>query len=106
MSSIIRPIDMSGVVQRSQDVSQVKQQENNKAFVDSQNFGQHFSKEVNHQMKSVTDTQKGEKKKDDYDAKNKGNGQEYTRQQKGKREKQKNNDKATLKSQCNFDIRI
>lgn len=97
---------MSGVVQRSQDVSQMKHQENNKAFVDSQNFGQHFDKEVKHQMNSVTNTQKSEKKKEAYDAKNKGNGQEYSEQQREKKEKKKNNDKVTLKVQSNFDIRI
>ena len=66
MSSPIRPIDMSGVVQRSQEVSQMKHQENNKPYVDNQNFGQHFSKEIRHQMDSVTDSQKGEKKKEQY----------------------------------------
>lgn len=106
MPSVIRPIEMSGVVQRSQDVSQLKQQENNKTFVDSQNFGQHFNKEVKHQMNSVTDTQKSEKKKDTYDAKNKGNGREYSEQQKEKKEKKKDNDKVTLKNQGGFDIRI
>ena len=106
MASVIRPVEMSGVVQRSQDVSQMKHQENNKAFVDSQNFGQQFNKEVKHQMNSVTDTQKSEKKKDTYDAKNKGNGREYSEQQKEKREKKKNNDKVTLRTQSSFDIRI
>ena len=106
MASVIRPVEMSGVVQRSQDVSQMKHQENNKAFVDSQNFGQQFNKEVKHQMNSVTDTQKSEKKKDTYDAKNKGNGRECSEQQKEKREKKKNNDKVTLKTQSSFDIRI
>ena len=105
MSSLIRPIDMSGVVQRSQEVSQIKQQENNKAFVDGQNFGQHFSQEVKHQMNSVTDSEKGERKKEQYDAK-KGNGREYEDGQQKKRNKKQNTDKTTLKSQSNFDIRI
>jgi hypothetical protein len=106
MSSLIRPIDMSGVVQRSQEVSQIKQQENNKAFVDGQNFGQHFSQEVKHQMNSVTDSEKGERKKEQYDAKKKGNGREYEDGQQKKRNKKQNTDKTTLKSQSNFDIRI
>lgn len=106
MSSLIRPIDMSGVVQRSQDVSQMKHQEDNKSLVDHQNFSQHFNKEVKHQLNSVTDSQKGEKKKEDYDAKNKGNGREYEEQKKGKQNKKKNSDKVATKSQSSFDIRI
>lgn len=106
MSSIIRPIDMSGVVQRSQEVSQIKHQENNKAFVDNQNFAQHFSKEVRHHMDSVTDSQKSEKKKEQYDAKNKGNGREYEGGQQKKRNKKENTDKEMMKSQSSFDIRI
>lgn len=107
MSSIIRPIDMSGVVQRSQEVSQIKHQENNKAFVDNQNFGQQFSKEVKHQMDSVTDSQKSEKKKEQYDAKNKGNGREYDEsQQKNRNKKKETTEKKILKSQSSFDIRI
>lgn len=107
MSSIIRPIDMSGVVQRSQEVSQIKHQENNKAFVDNQNFGQQFSKEIQHHMGSVTDSQKSEKKKEQYDAKNKGNGREYEgNQQKKHNKKKETTDKTLLKSQGSFDIRI
>lgn len=106
MSSIIRPIDVSGVVQRSQEVSQIKHQEDNKALLDSQNFGQHFSKEIKHQMDSVTDSQKSEKKKEQYDAKNKGNGREYEDGQQKKRNKKENTDKTSLKSQSSFDIRI
>lgn len=106
MSSPIRPIDMSGVVQRSQEVSQMKHQENNKPYVDNQNFGQHFSKEIRHQMDSVTDSQKGEKKKEQYDAKKKGNGREYEREQQKKREKKEKTGKTILKSQNSFDIRI
>lgn len=106
MSSPIRPIDVSGVVQRSQEVSQMKHQENNKPIVDNQNFGQHFSKEIKHQMDSVTDSQKGEKKKEQYDAKKKGNGGEYERGQKKKREKKEHAEKVIIKSQNSFDIRI
>lgn len=97
---------MSGVVQRSQEISQMKHQENNKPLVDNQNFGQHFSKEIRHHMDSVTDSQKGEKKKEQYDAKKKGNGREYEKGQQKKREKGKENEKAILKSQSSFDIRI
>ena len=106
MSSPIRPIDMSGIVQRSQEASQMKHQENNKPLVDNQNFGQHFNKEIKHQMDSVTDSQKSEKKKEQYDAKKKGNGGEYERGQKKKREKKEHAEKVIIKSQNSFDIRI
>lgn len=97
---------MSGVVQRSQEVSQMKHQENNKPLVDNQNFGQHFSREIKHHMDSVTDSQKGEKKKEQYDAKKKGNGREYEGGQQKKREKKENAEKVILKNQNSFDIRI
>lgn len=106
MSSVIRPIDVSGVVQRSQNVSQLKQNEDSKAFVDHQNFGQTFEKKVEHHLNSVVDSKKGEKKKDSYDAKNKGNGREYEGQQKGKKGRKKSEDKVVNKSQSSFDIRI
>ena len=106
MSSVIRPIDVSGVVQRSQNISQIKQHEDSKTFVDHQNFGQTFEKQVEHHLNSVVSSEKGDKKKDSYDAKEKGNGREYEKQQKGRKQKKKDEDRVIPKGQGSFDIRI
>ena len=49
----IRPVEFSGVVQRSQDISAVKQQEDNKAALQQQNMQTHFSKETSQHMQQV-----------------------------------------------------
>ena len=41
----IRPVEFNGMIQRTQDVSTLKQNEDNKPFMEQQNIQTQFSKE-------------------------------------------------------------
>ena len=49
----IRPVEFSGIVQRSQDMSALKQNEDNKPMVQQQNVQTQFAKETIHHMHQV-----------------------------------------------------
>lgn len=103
----IKPIVMSGAISRVQDMSTIKQNEDNKGLVDQKNFQTQFSKEIDHHVKQVNTTDKSENKEYRYDAKEKGNGNFYDGQKKKReQEKKEEKDKVRVKNQGGFDIRI
>ena len=51
--SIIRPFDVNTTISRTQDISQIHSQEQNKSVVNNQNFQNEFKKEVERNSKSV-----------------------------------------------------
>ena len=83
----IRPIVDYGVIQRSQDVGNIKHQEDSKPTIQQQNIGiqqERQEDQLTHQV------QQPEQKENDgyrYDAKEKGNNKYEDRRQKKKRQK-------------------
>ena len=102
----IRPVDLNGMVQRSQDVSTIKQQEDAKPLVDQQNIQTHFARQEEHKLKQVVHADDSEEPEFRYDAKEKGNNQ--YEQKKKKKKKQANADgQVKVKGMSGgFDIRI
>lgn len=100
---IVRPVEMQGMVQRSQDMSQIKQNEDIKGFVDQSNIHIATKKEGEIRHETVVKQENAEKKQDAYDAKEKGNGQ-YSGD--GGRKREKNDGKVILKSSPGFDMKI
>lgn len=91
-------------VSRAQDYSSIKQNEDNKAFVDQSNGQFQVQKNEQRLMKEVhsgEDTQWSEKQPD---ARRKGNGEYYG--DGGKRRKQQMKDQVVVKGQKSFDIKI
>ncbi len=106
MSDLIRPVDFSGLVQRSHDVSTTKQNEDNKPMLDQQNIQQTFEKDVERASKEVIKKQDADYHQRKFDAKEKGRGQEYTKQDQ-KRKKKESQDKVVKKEKSSgFDIKI
>ena len=70
----IRPVEFSGVLQRSQDVSTVKQNEDNKPMLQQQNVQTQFAKETIHHMqeKGSNEYEDRRKKKKKQEEKNSG----------------------------------
>ena len=90
----IRPVDFNGMIQRTQDVSTLKQNEDNRPVVEQQTI---FSQE----MKKV------EQNLHRYDAKEKGNGHYEKEERKKKDKKQQKADNVYLKGQTSgFDIKV
>lgn len=101
----IRPFDINATLSRSQDVTPIKHQEEIKPAVDQGNFQTTFQKKAEHNLRSVTPSEKGEKEETKYDAKEKGHGQQYEGEQK-KNKKEKPAEKVTIKTHKGFDIKI
>lgn len=102
----IRPVDLNGMVQRSQDVSTLKQQEDAKPMVDQQNIQVHFGKQEEQKLKQVVHADDSKEPEYRYDAKEKGNSQ-YEQQKNGKKKKDKKDSQTKTKGMSGgFDIRI
>lgn len=100
----IRPIDIS-VIQRSQDVSQVRQNEINKPMTDQMNGQQMIQKDSYTRTETVTHKDDTDNQSGNPDAKEKGRGLYYSEEEKKRRQKQQG--KVTLKNnKGGFDIKV
>lgn len=103
----IRPVDF-GVVQRSQDVSQIKQNENSRPIIQQQNIESKVAKDVNERSEQVNKKDDLEHNSEKYDAKEKSKGDYFAssdKKNKDQKEK-KDNGKVFIKGQQTFDIKI
>ena len=92
----IRPVDISGMIQRTQDVSNIKQNEDNKPIVQQYNIGV-----------QVSSTEKKENEGFRYDAKEKGsNSYEGKREKKGQKKEKKDGKVLPKTTSGGFDIKI
>lgn len=70
----IRPVDFNGMIQRTQDVGNIKQQEDHKPVVQQQNIEIRQEKQEESLAHKVQNTEEKENFEFRYDAKEKGNG--------------------------------
>lgn len=104
----IRPVDLNGMIQRTNDVSTIKQQEDTKPFVDQQNIQTGMIKQQERKMKEVVHANDAEEPEYRYDAKEKGNGS-YQGQKKKKKGKKNEETLGQIKKKDSiqgFDVRI
>lgn len=83
----IRPIDLNGMIQRTQDVSQLNQQEAAKPAIDQQNIQGSMMRTEQRMSHQVNETEKSEREEFRYDAKEEG-GSSYQQQKKRKQKKE------------------
>ncbi|EOT26012.1 hypothetical protein C805_01984 [Eubacterium sp. 14-2] len=102
----IRPVEFSGVVQRSQDISTVKQNEDNKSMLQQQNVQTQFAKDTVHHMQQVTHANDSDNPKKKFDAREKGSNEYEDRRNKKKRAEEKNSGKVSVKTTGGFDMKI
>lgn len=102
----IRPVEINGVISRMQDITAIKQSEENKAATDQNYFQSHLKKEAEHNQKKVRDAEDSENYQPQYDAKEKGNGQEYVSKSIKTKVKKEKQDYEPIKDRGGFDIRI
>ncbi|MGN0482753.1 MAG: hypothetical protein ACI4HI_04280 [Lachnospiraceae bacterium] len=85
----IRPVEITGAIQRVNDVGTFKQQEESRPHFQQQNIQAEFSKEAMHQMKQVQHQENAKEEKKRYDAREKGsNAYQDNRKKKNKKKKQ------------------
>ncbi|MGN0481245.1 MAG: hypothetical protein ACI4EV_06720 [Lachnospiraceae bacterium] len=99
----IRPIDIA-VIQRSQDVSQVRQNEINKPMTDQMNGQQMIQKDARTHAETVSGKDRPDNQAGDPDARQKGRGQQYDEEEKKRIEKMRG--KVVLKNKGGIDIKI
>ncbi len=106
---MINPLEFQGVIQRSQDSSILKHNENMKGVVDQSNFQSQMVKEIEHKHDQVNKKENAGKKDTKYDAKEKGNNEYFVDpNQKNKKTKKKEDEDGQVKIKKNtgFDMRI
>lgn len=103
----MRPVEFCSVIQRTQDVSTLKQNEEQRPLVEQQNITSTIQKEAVTKHEQVVKKDKNQMGDEKYDAREKGKGQYYSNR-KGNNNTEKNNDegRVELKSHTSFDIRI
>ncbi|MCI8372782.1 MAG: hypothetical protein HFI75_10410 [Lachnospiraceae bacterium] len=104
--SFIRPVEFSGIVQRTNDISTMKQNEDNKPVQDQSNFQQAVHRQAEHTAHEVAKKDDADRNQEKFDAKEKGKG-EYSRQQNQKKKQSKQpEDKVVKKKSRGFDISV
>lgn len=84
----IRPVVMNGMIQRTQDVGNLKQQEDSKPFVQQQNIAIQQEKQEDRLTHQVQQSKEKENEGYRYDAKEKGNNQYEANKGKKKKKQQ------------------
>ena len=103
----IRPVVLNGMIQRTQDVGNLKQQEDNRPIVEQQNIQIEQQKHEDQLTHRVQDPEEKENDGYRYDAKEKGNGHYEKEERKKKDKKQQKADNVYLKGQTSgFDIKV
>lgn len=109
----ISPVVLNGMTQRTQDISNLKQQDDNRPIVQQQNLSVQQEKQTDKLTHQVQDPEQKENEGYRYDAKEKGNNQ-YEGNGKSKKKQKKESDKEYSKDGkvifkgrgSSFDIKI
>lgn len=103
----VGPVTLNGIVPRTQDMSVIKQQEDNKPLVEQQNIQTHLKTQEERQLKQVNHADDASEHKKKYDAKEKGSNEYEGRQKKKKKPDEKQQNTVTLKQGSGrFDMKI
>lgn len=107
----IRPVDVNGMIQRTQDIGQLKQHEDNKPVIQQHSIEIQQERKEEQLTKRVNDPEQKENEGYRFDAKEKGNNS-YERNHNKKKKKESadeksENGKVILKGQgSSFDMKI
>lgn len=103
---IVKPIDLA-MVQRMNDVSVIKQQENAKPMVDQQIISTQVEKEVNAKTEQVTKKENADNSDRKFDAKDKSDNEYYGKQSRRNSNQNESDGKVFIKNTNNsFDVKI
>ncbi len=105
---LIKPAMMQAAVQRTQDMTSIKHQEDNKAFANSVNAQTTVKKEVEHKLQDVHKKDNADYNQQKYDAKEKGKNEYFSQKKKGEDDEASDDDdgKVILKKRATFDMKL
>ena len=101
----MRPVDMSGIVNRTPDYAQIKQNEDQKPMTDQINFQAQFNKQVEKSQERVIKKRESDWKDEKFDAKEKGKN-EFFNIRKKKDKKEEDDGTLTEKKKMSFDVKV
>ena len=102
----VRPIDFA-MLQRMNEVSQIKQNEISKPMIDQINIKSQFTKETNAKSEEVVKKEDLENRQKKFDAKEKGNNNYFgSESSKNDNEEDESEGRVHIKGQKGFDIKI
>ena len=103
----ISPILMSGVVQRADDVSAIKNQQDSRPVVEQQNVQTQMEKKVDAQRRQVVTAEDSQKTDTHADAREKGkNSYFFRKKEKGNKQEQAPENHVVKKSLGGFDMKV
>lgn len=107
MDMAIGPVEMNGMITRTQDFTTIKQNEDNKGMLQQTTMQAHKKQEIDHQMNRVNRGDDAEQEKKNYDAKEKSGGQYAGDGGKHRKKKEeKTEGKVIIKGNRSFDVKI
>ncbi len=103
----IRPVDFSGMIQRTDDVGAIKYHEDAKPTVDQQNIQTQMLKKEDEVRHQVNESNRGEQLENHADAKEEGKNAYFSQKKKKKTAKKQDEGKVIVKKQGGgFDVKI
>lgn len=106
-SMTIRSVDLNGMMQRSQDVSTVKHQQDQRPVVEQQQIGIREEKKFDQKMHQVNQSAKKDGTQTKHDAKEEGRNKYFSNSNSNKKKKKEEVNKVIPKTyQGGFDIKI
>lgn len=101
----INPLHFNGMMQRSQDVSSVKQNEEQRPVMQQENIQTSFQRKMDDAVRTVVNPEKGQQANGHFDAKEEGKNKYFNTRKKD--EKPKPKDQVTEKKQTyGFDVTV
>lgn len=103
---LIRPVEFSGMIQRTQDVSTIKQNEDVKPQFEHAIVQQRTQKEAISKHESVIKKDNADKNQKKFDAKEKGSNEYFSNNNKRERNNSNNDGAVIKKEQGTFDVSV
>lgn len=103
----MRPVEMNGIVNRTQDFAHLRQQEEHRLVADQSAFSEKINKMIEHTADTVVKKNDPNLDQQKFDAKEKGKNSYYA--EKKKKDKKENKEDVSIKKKqtySSFDIRI
>ena len=102
----IRPVVLNGMIQRTDDIGQLKQHEDAKPAVDQQNIQMQVQRAEHQSQKQVNKAENSQLMDERFDAKEEGKGQYRDNRKKNPSKKKEDGHVGAKKPVGNFDIKI
>lgn len=103
---MISPIETSGMISRTQDISLLRQNEENRGALDHMNIQNRLESKQEENFRTVHEADDSNKSDTHHDAKEKGKNEYFNMRKNSKKKPPAKEDKVIAKSRHGFDIKI